>query len=174
MKTYFISDLHFGHKNIIKLCNRPFATPEEMDKTLTENWNNTVAKEDKVFVLGDVSFYPQEKTKKIITNLNGQKLLVKGNHDEKSNQWYVDCGFKKVYDMPVLFQDFFLLSHKPLEWLDQEGVFGNFHGHIHNDHRYLHITQRSYNVSVEINNYTPVLFEDMVAKMYKVEQEKGE
>lgn len=169
MKTYFTSDLHFGHKQIISLCKRPFKTIEDMDKTLAENWNNTVDAYDKVFVLGDVSFYSKEKTRTLITRLNGQKVLVKGNHDEQSDQWYLDCGFEKVYDMPVLFHDFFLLSHKPLEWLDKESVFGNLHGHIHDDHRYLHFTPRSYNVSVEMNKYAPVLFETIIAKMQEID-----
>lgn len=169
MNTYFISDMHFGHTNIIKLCDRPFLTAEEMDNTLIENWNSVVQKDDIVFVLGDVSFYPKDKTKKIITALKGTKYLVKGNHDEKSDDWYRDCGFMKVYDLPVLFHDFYLLSHKPLEWLDEEGVMGNIHGHIHNDHRYFHVTPRSFNVSVEQIHYTPILFENIVKAMKEKE-----
>ena len=52
--TYFTSDLHFGHSNIIKLCNRPFADVESMDAALIENWNKKVKKNDTVYVLGDI------------------------------------------------------------------------------------------------------------------------
>ena len=169
MNTYFISDMHFGHENIIHLCKRPFTTVKEMDEAIINNWNSVVKKEDTVFVLGDVSFYPKEITKQIITSLKGRKLLVKGNHDEKGNDWYSECGFSSVYDLPVLYNDFFLLSHKPLEWLDKEGVMGNFHGHIHNDHRYLHVTPRSFNVSVEQIGYKPIAFEEIVKKMKEEE-----
>lgn len=55
-KVYLISDMHFGHPNIIKYENRPFSSVEEMDAAIMNNWNATVGKDDKVFILGDVSF----------------------------------------------------------------------------------------------------------------------
>ena len=56
MKTFFIADTHFGHKNIIKYCNRPFANIEEMNETLIENWNKAVSAEDAVYILGDFAY----------------------------------------------------------------------------------------------------------------------
>ena len=53
-KIWLISDTHFGHTNVIKYCNRPFESSDEMDKTIIKNWNNTIKKYDKVFLLGDV------------------------------------------------------------------------------------------------------------------------
>lgn len=85
---WFTSDLHFYHKNVIKYCNRPFKDIEEMNKTLINNWNSSVEKEDIVIVLGDVFFCGYEKAKKIMDSLNGTKILVKGNHDTKYSKLY--------------------------------------------------------------------------------------
>ena len=61
-KIFFTSDLHFGHKNIIRFDNRPFSTVEEMDEALIRNWNAKVSDEDTVYVLGDISWYNDAKT----------------------------------------------------------------------------------------------------------------
>lgn len=80
-KIWFTSDLHFGHRNIIKFCNRPWETVEEMDKALIENWNSVVGKNDIVFDLGDFAFAPNWRWKEIISQLNGKHYLILGNHE---------------------------------------------------------------------------------------------
>lgn len=82
-KICFISDLHFGHKNIIRFDNRPFQSVEEMDETLITNWNNKINKNDTVYILGDISWYPKDKTAEILSTLKGNKYLITGNHDNK-------------------------------------------------------------------------------------------
>ena len=73
---YFTSDLHFGHKNIIRFDNRPFTSVEEMDKVLIERWNNKVTDEDTVYILGDISWYDDQKTYEIFSQLRGRKILM--------------------------------------------------------------------------------------------------
>ena len=79
-KVFFTSDLHFGHQNILKFCNRPWETTEEMDKALIENWNSVVGKDDIVFDLGDFAFAPNWRWKEILSQLNGKHYLILGNH----------------------------------------------------------------------------------------------
>ena len=55
MLTYWISDLHFWHANIIKYCSRPFDNAFQMNEALVENWNAKVKPGDTVFHLGDFS-----------------------------------------------------------------------------------------------------------------------
>ena len=82
MSIYVTSDLHFGHKNIIKYENRPFNNIEEMDKATINLWNETINNEDLIYILGDFSWYKGEKTNEILKTLKGNKILIIGNHDE--------------------------------------------------------------------------------------------
>lgn len=84
--THFTSDVHFGHNNIIKFCNRPFSSVEEMNEQLIERWNNVVKPNDTVWSLGDFAFLPYEQTKQIIKRLNGNLHMVLGNHCQKIAQ----------------------------------------------------------------------------------------
>ena len=81
-KVFFTADLHFGHENVIKLDGRPFANVEEMDEELIRRWNAKVGKGDLVYVLGDMIWqYHNDGAAELIKKLNGQIILIKGNHD---------------------------------------------------------------------------------------------
>lgn len=155
MKYFMISDTHFGHKNIIKYCNRPFETVEEMDKTMIKNWNSVVTNKDTVIHLGDVALCGKERFKQIISQLNGNKILIKGNHDQWTDEFYRESGFQYVSRFPIVWNDFFLLSHAPLQ-LSETTPYFNCYGHVHNDEKFID-TATSRCFSVERINYTPVL-----------------
>jgi calcineurin-like phosphoesterase family protein len=165
-KVYFISDMHFGHTNIMKYENRPFDTVEEMDNTIIENWNKVINKNDLIFVLGDVSFYSKELTYHIIHKLHGRKILIIGNHDKsRSLTWWGDVGFNIVYHYPIIYNEFYMLSHEPL-YVNSNMPYANIHGHIHS----MNICskgeiQQYFNVSVENINYTPISFSDIKSKV---------
>lgn len=156
MKKYFvIADTHFGDENIIRFCNRPFKSVDEMDTTLIELWNETVAKDDNVFVLGDFAV-GTANISKIAPLLNGHKTLIKGNHDTYSNDYYRQCGFVEASDYPILFNGFYLMSHEPLQ-LSETTPYFNFYGHIHNDAKFCdNLTSKC--VSVERIDYRPYCF----------------
>ena len=83
MFDYVTSDLHLGHDNIIKYCNRPFQSVEDMDSTLINNWNTTISTSDDVLFLGDLAMADKEQTITYFNKLNGNIVFIRGNHDEK-------------------------------------------------------------------------------------------
>lgn len=100
MKTFYISDCHFGHGNVIKFDGRAFETVEEMEETMIENWNSVVDKEDKVYILGDFCWSKDEaEWIRILDRLNGsQKFLVKGNHDLTNMSPTLKNKFAAIYN----------------------------------------------------------------------------
>lgn len=158
MRVFVIADTHFGHENIIRYCNRPFMSVEQMDNVLVKNWNETVTNNDVVIHLGDVGLGNKQYIQRIIESLNGNKILVMGNHDNWSEQWYREAGFQTVSRFPILYADFYLMSHAPLQ-LSETTPYYNCYGHVHNDEKY-HDNSTSACYSVERIGYRPrLLFE---------------
>ncbi len=156
-KIFVTADLHFFHKNIIVYENRPFDNIKVMNETIIKNWNQVVSKQDKVFVLGDVSFSNKEYTEYTISQLNGNKILVMGNHDRNRNtQWWLDVGFKEVSKYPIIINEFIVLQHEPPTYYNPSTPFFYIYGHVHSCEMYKTITKQSACVSVERWNYTPV------------------
>lgn len=160
--TYFIADTHFGDDNIRRYENRPYKTADEMDKALIENWNGAVSCEDMVYVLGD--FGADGSEKEILSKLNGEKYLIKGNHDVRSNEYYRNAGFQEVYDLPVLFRGFWILSHDAV-YVNRNMPYANLFGHVHNNPIVRDYSSQHFCVSVERINYTPILFEKIARKV---------
>jgi calcineurin-like phosphoesterase family protein len=102
MTTWFTSDHHFGHANVIKYDNRPFSNVDEMNRELVSRWNKKIQPGDLVYYLGDFSMSPFF-VKTILPLLNGEKVLVAGNHDrcfKMATKWmdfYKEYGFKEIH-----------------------------------------------------------------------------
>ena len=159
-KIYVMSDTHFGHKNVIQYCRPNFKSVEEMDETLIKNWNDTVDNDDTVFFLGDFALGPSDRLVELGKRLNGKKILIRGNHDRASDTKFREAGFQDIFKKPLLmhFDKFDItieFSHAP----NQEAVYPNVYGHLHekgfND-------KTHFCVCPEINNYKPVLLDDIV------------
>jgi len=88
--TWITSDLHYFHKKIMEHCpkTRPWGSVEEMNEALLEAWNASIKSNDIIYFLGDFSFGKAEETEKILRKLNGQKYLVRGNHDKGLQEKY--------------------------------------------------------------------------------------
>lgn len=161
MNTWFISDTHFGHTNIIPYCDRPFVSVEQMNRYMIQQWNAVVKKNDTVYHLGDFSLgLSPEEVKDIVSQLNGNIRLVKGNHDTWNNEKYRNLGFKEVYDKPILVNDFMLLSHEPNAFR-LNGMYINVYGHVHNSPMYDTYKNGFLCVCVERHNYKPISLQDI-------------
>ena len=106
MTTFFFSDPHFGHYNIIEYQSRPFQTTDEMDTALVERWNRVVMSGDHVYLLGDISLHEPEKTYEILHRLHGTITLVLGNHDNRQEMEKTG-RFDLVSPYPILYDNFF-------------------------------------------------------------------
>ena len=159
MQRFFISDTHFGHKNIIDYENRPFRDCDHMQVELIKRWSEAVGKRDMVYFLGDLSFLSLEKTAHIVAMLNGRKLMVIGNHDAKSPEAYRQMGFEFVSKYPIIVDDFFICSHAPV-YVNDNMPYVNIHGHLHSKK----LDGQYFNVSVENIDYRPILFDDIKRK----------
>ena len=135
MKTFYISDLHFSHANVIKFDNRPFSNIEEMNQTLIKNWNETVSKEDKVYILGDFCWGKKDEWIKILKQLNGQKFLVKGNHDLKQYGSDLKKYLSGIYDYHEIEDDDrqVIMCHYPMPFYKKDYDPNTYHlyGHVH-------------------------------------------
>lgn len=184
---YFISDLHFGHKNCLSFDNRPFLTIEEQDEAIIKNWNKVVSKEDTVWILGDFSWYSESKTLEIFNKLNGTKNLVIGNHDEKLLK---KSSIKALFQEIVPYKELKLeeygtvvLSHYPIPCFNKH-YYGAYHlyGHVHNSYEWNMMERikkemeelytvpcNMYNVGAMMSymNYTPQSLKNIVEKNKK-------
>lgn len=163
-----------SHSNIIKYCDRPFGSTEEMNEKLIENWNKVVGKQDRVFMMGDFALCGKEKIIEIGKRLKGKKILILGNHEGASLKTYYEAGFEMISKYPILFNEFFILSHEP-QYVQENGVYANIFAHVHTNPMYKSVSSRSFCVSAERINYTPISFEIIKKQMedYKdVEKEE--
>ena len=168
VKIFFIADTHFGHQAIIHYENRPFESIDEMTTALINNWNNEVSNGDTVFLLGDFSAYEINKNISICKRLNGHKILIMGNHDTESEKYYYDCGFESVSKYPIIYDNFWILSHEPM-YINLNMPYANVFGHVHGNPLYTDYSKQSFCVSAERINYTPIEFNDIKRKMGIVE-----
>ena len=182
--VFFTSDTHFWHKNIIKYCSRPFADVEEMNQALIDNWNSVITRNDTVFHLGDFVFGGTTKRDNILSQLNGDIILIKGNHDDYRNiehysQLLIQIGEDLIY-----------LNHYPFLTFAgayRENVYQLF-GHLHSGPysivenlissdekeagmilsgdkgRLQYLMSNQYDVGVDNNNYKPINWKDIKIK----------
>ena len=170
-KILYTADLHLGHGNIIRLCNRPFYTVDEMNRTIIENWNSCVKPEDDIYIIGDFSYKSKENGVGLLQKLNGSKHLIIGNHDKHNLK---DPNFRKCFveikDMLDIMDNGrrVIMCHYPMiEW---DGYFrGSYlvYGHIHNNvsnyaYKCMKELDNALNAGIDINQFMPVTLNELI------------
>lgn len=184
-KIFFTSDLHFGHENVIRFDNRPFNTVEEMDEEMIKRWNAKVGKGDIVYVLGDFIWKAAtNEAVSIIRRLNGQIILIKGNHDRFLHNAAAKkalAGIKDYDDICVTLEDGTtrrcILSHYFIPFYNGHRYQAiHLHGHSHfteESAEEVRITTelnekgydlKIYNVGCIYWNYTPVTLDEILER----------
>lgn len=157
MNTWYTSDIHFGHVNIIKYEHRPFDSVEEMNEGIIHRWNGQVDPMDSVIIVGDLCMGKIMETLPLVSRLNGFKILRAGNHDrcwigngDKSEEWlqtYHEAGIH-IIDAglgsgdTVIEKLGYRLDHFPYdeierhedrftEWMPRNYGDWLVHGHVH-------------------------------------------
>jgi len=166
MKTFFTSDLHFGHEKIIKYCYRPFKTAKEMDETLIKNFNARITPHDIVIHLGDFCSKRCD-VNKYLERINGHWVFVQGNHDinrginTKITALELNINGKEIY-----------CTHIPNNY--HEGFEINLVGHVHSLWTIKQTENLNFlvNCGVDVWNYRPITMDEILKKIDKFK--KGE
>jgi calcineurin-like phosphoesterase family protein len=174
--VFLVSDTHFGHTGVCRFTRndgvtklRPWDSAEEMDEFMVRAWNERVKPTDKVYHLGDVVI--NRKSLKTLARLNGDKVLIRGNHDIFRDDEYREY-FRELRAYHVM--NGMILSHIPVH-SDSLGRFGvNIHGHTHANRVMLPgfngkptdiVDVRYHCVCVEQTDFAPILFEDVIKRI---------
>lgn len=159
-KTFYISDTHLSHKNVLHLTNRPFQNIHEMNEEIVRRWNSVVTNADTVWHLGDFAW--AQKGSMFFERLNGRKHLIVGNHDPKDT---LTCPWLSVNDYRVIDDAGrqVVLFHYPIySWYRRNHGSIHLHGHVHG--RPTGIRGSIFDVSVEVQDYTPRTLEEIMQR----------
>ena len=164
METWFTSDWHLGHKNIIKYCNRPFKTVEEMNKTIIDNFNNKVNPGDIIFFLGDFSF-DDSFYRKYQDLLNGNWIFIRGNHDHHKLPYHIEELILELGKQETL------LIHDPSSY--EETIKRHIVGHVHEKWKIKKTDEGNIliNVGVDVWDFKPVSMEEILQLFDKEERQ---
>jgi calcineurin-like phosphoesterase family protein len=169
--VFLVSDTHFGHAGVCRFLRsdgtklRPWDNPDEMDEEMVRRWNDTVRPNDKVYHLGDVVI--NRKALKTLWRLNGDKVLIRGNHDIFRDEEYRE-HFRELRAYHVM--NGMILSHIPIHTESLARFGTNIHGHLHANRvmtgiKNSKIDVRYHCVCVEQTDFAPILFEDVIKRI---------
>jgi len=128
MNFWLITDTHFGHEAMIEYCGRPIDFSEKILANLMKFVNPI----DILIHLGDVCIGNDREWHEKLKQIPGKHWLIRGNHDKKSNSWYLSNGWDMICDLFKIkyFGKIMVFSHKPVVWDGEYDI--NIHGHFHN------------------------------------------
>jgi calcineurin-like phosphoesterase family protein len=162
--TWLTADEHFGHTNIIKFCNRPFSTIEEMNEAIIARHNEVVGIYDTVWHLGDFAWH---NANQYLKRLNGKHHLIFGNHDKKHIKREFDffSSAQDVHKLKWMGVSIWLSHYAHLRW--PSAHHGTLHAFGHSHGQCLGIG-RSKDVGVDTNNFYPYPIDDFVASLSSI------
>ncbi|MCI8661051.1 MAG: hydrolase [Lachnospiraceae bacterium] len=178
---FYISDLHFGHQNVIRFDKRPFETISQMDYTLIQLWNSRVRNEDTVYIVGDFAYRNEKPEEWYLRQLQGKKHLLVGNHDNKllSNPAAVSY-FESIEKMTHVTdgKHQICLCHFPIcEWNGYRKGHLHIYGHIHNrrEDTFQIMCKRkgAFNAGCMINAYMPVPLDELIRNNQEFGRDTG-
>lgn len=166
----FISDLHFGHANVIWFDHRPFADVEEMDHCLIKLWNSRVSGDDDVFIVGDFCFRAGKTPDWYLRQLKGHKHLIVGNHDKVTLDCENAARYLESVDKMLHVSDGdkqICLCHYPMaEWYKSRHGSWLIYGHIHankdDTYQFMKHREHALNAAACINHYTPASVNELI------------
>ncbi len=164
-KVMFTADTHFGHDNIIRFCDRPFKDANHMDEELVKNWNERVRPDQIVFHLGDFSFKNRSNIPHLLDRLNGEVILLQGNHDKPKDLKY----FKEVHDLAevVIEDQRIIMCHYAMQvWNHSSRGSWCIHGHSHGTLT-PNWSRKITDIGVDSWGYKPVSFSQLQTEMAK-------
>lgn len=175
----YISDLHFGHSNVIHFDNRPFSDREEMDRALIERWNSRVYADDHVYIAGDFCYRSGNTADWYLRQLRGHKHLIIGNHDgDMLKNKNAMAYFESVDKMMHIVDDgrHICICHFPIaEWNGcHKGhwhIYGHIHGRKNETYEFMRKRDRALNAAACINNYTPCSFDELIQNNQRHQEE---
>ena len=171
MTTWFTSDWHLYHENIIGSCERPFKGHEQMNRTLMENYCDAVKDDDTVYFLGDLTMRGPKQIdgiRKLVMKMPGKKHLLLGNHDRLKVNSYLKMGFVSVHTSLDIERGRvpYHLVHDPKDALP--GTKYLICGHVHDNWRCRRQPYPTVNVGVDVWGFAPVRFHDVVHTMHRM------
>jgi calcineurin-like phosphoesterase family protein len=162
MKIYLISDTHFNHDRMVDMCDRP----ENFNELLWRGFDS-LPDDCMLIHLGDICIGGDADVHKRLKEYKFKKVLVRGNHDSKSDNWYLNNGWDFVCRefSTKIFGKHIIFSHVPFKY-NKERYSINVHGHMHNTSHHPEVkifNDRLYQVvAVEYINYRPIKLEKLL------------
>jgi calcineurin-like phosphoesterase family protein len=173
MTEWVTSDTHFRHKNIMKFCpaTRPYADVLHMDSSLIAAWNEKIDPNDTVYHLGDVAFCSVSVAVEILSQLNGKKILIIGNHDRKLLSRDSTNQFRSMFEEIHWYHEItrngtlICMFHNPiLRWNECHRTSIHLHGHVHGES--LGMEQyRIMDVGIDATGEVAVKLDDVIATL---------
>lgn len=157
--TWFVSDTHFGHANIIRFCKRPFASVTEMDEAMIERWNERVKPNDVVWHLGDFAFHKsKDELTTLFNRLNGNKCLIVGNHDHSDTRRLFWTDVKSLTTINLGKTPIVLCHYGLRVWDRSHHGSLHFYGHSHGN---LPGDNQSLDLGVDCWDFRPVNIDEI-------------